>query len=103
MIHVPANLFDLAGIEDPLALKLSRTRRLLVTLWLVCGGKPARGEASCVTARAVWDVHVRGLSRPGRVTVVTVLSQLRDLGFVRSFDAVEGGYAVELVKEETVT
>lgn len=101
-IHVPANLFDLGGIADPWPQHLARARRLLVSLWLVLGGKPMPTEQRAETlaaARAFWDLNVVALSRAGRVTVVTVLFQLRELGVVRSFDAVEGGFAVELVKE----
>lgn len=98
-VIVPAGLFELAGIGEPWPRSLARARRLLVTLWLVCAGRRALTPASVAAARVVWDVHVAGLNRPGQVTVVTVLAQLRELGFVHSFDAVEGGFAVQLVKE----
>lgn len=100
MKHVPADLFDVAGIGDPWSKKLANARRLLVTMWLLhpALNQPAADDVSS-RARAVWDVDVGGLKREGRVTLVTVLCQLRDAGFVRSFDAVEGGFAVELVKE----
>jgi hypothetical protein len=101
LIHVPASLFDLANMGDPWPTGLAKARRLLVTLWIVNGGADGRKttEADSVAARAVWDVNVHGLTRPGRVSVVTVLTQLRELGFVSGFDAVEGGYDVRLAKE----
>jgi hypothetical protein len=91
MIKVPADLFDQLNIGDPWPPKLAFARRLLVTMELTNGDITA--------ARAAWDAHVRALRRPARVTVATALVQLKELGFVRSFDAVEGGFAVELVKE----
>lgn len=103
MIYVPADIFDRGRVSDPWPKHLARWRRLLVTLWLVHGGsrdEPTKPEHAAA-ARAVWDVHVDGLKRDARVTVVSALSQLKSLGFVRSFDAVEGGFEVELVKEAT--
>lgn len=100
MKHVPTDLFKVAGIDEPWPIRLAHARRLLVTMWLIHPelGTPSAPDV-CTQARAVWDVDVNGLKRVGRVTIVTVLCQLREAGFVRSFDAVEGGYAVELVKE----
>ncbi len=100
MNHVPADLFQAGGVDDPWPTKLAHARRLLVTMWLLHPTLSVPAEPDVAAkARAVWDVDVLGLNRPGRVTIVTVLCQLREAGFVRSFDAVEGGYAVALVKE----
>lgn len=99
---VPANLFTIAGIEQPWPTKLARWRRLLVTAWLLCSNGDGPQEATVDDmrrARDVWDTHVAGLDRAAVVTVTTVLAQLKELGFVKSFDAVEGGYAVRIVKE----
>lgn len=97
---VPADLFDAAGIGDPWPKHLARTRRLIVTMWLLHPALHDRASTDLPSkARAVWDVHTVGLARPGRVTVATVLAQLKELGFVRDFDSVEGGFEVELVKE----
>jgi hypothetical protein len=104
-IHVPSNLFELGGIADPWPPHLARARRLLVSLWLVMAGRPLPDSEGALAvsraARKLWDLNVVALSRTGRVTVVTVLFQLRELGVISSFDAVEGGFAVELVKEVT--
>ncbi len=101
MIHVPANIFERCRIGDPFPKHLARWRRLLVTMWLIHGGSDDVPSfvAQATAARAVWDVDVNGLKREARVSVVSALSQLKELGFVQSFDAVEGGFAVELVKE----
>lgn len=99
---VPANLFSLGGIEQPWPTSLARWRRLLVTAWIVCSNSdgPQPGSIELMAqARAVWDAHVEGLKRPAVVTVVSVLVQLKSLGFVQHFDAVEGGFAVRVVKE----
>jgi hypothetical protein len=99
-IHVPANLFELASIGDPFPQDLARWRRRLVTLWLVAGGQALSvPDLAGGLVRAVWRDHERALQRAGRVTVVTALVQLQSLGFVESFEQVEGGFAVELVKE----
>ncbi len=100
MKHVPTDLFEHALLANPWTTKLAGARRLMVTAWLLhtSVNEPSRPEL-ITRARAVWDIHVEGLKRPGRVTVLTVLAQLKELGFVKDFDAVEGGYAVELAKE----
>lgn len=100
VVHVPADLFDLAGL-DAMSTRAAQGRRLLVTLCLVHGGLGGRKvvESESEIARACWSTDPRALSRPGRTTVVTVLTQLRVLGVIVGFDAVEGGYDVELVKE----
>lgn len=100
MKHVPLDLFEAAGIGDPWPKKLASTRRMLVTMWLLHPALDVPAPSDIASrARAVWDVDTNGLKREGRVTIVTVLCQLRDAGFVKSFDAVEGGFAVELAKE----
>ncbi|HTJ17796.1 MAG TPA: hypothetical protein VL494_13545 [Steroidobacteraceae bacterium] len=102
MNHVPTDLFDCVGIGEAWkrSAEVAKTRRLLVTMWLLHPELSQRSQVEIVArAKAVWDVHCDGLVRAGRVSVATVLAQLKDLGFVRSFDAVEGGFAVELVKE----
>jgi|SRR6185369_4296003 len=100
MIFVPADLFELANIGDPWPQHLARFRRLMVSLWLAHGNTPGPATRDMAEiARSAWDCSVYALNRPGRVTVVTALIQLSALGHVRSFDEVEGGFSVELVKE----
>lgn len=99
-VHVPANLFDLAGIGDPFPQDLARWRRRVVTLWLIGGGERLLApDLAGAAVRAVWRDHERALERASRVTVTTALVQLQGLGFVKSFEPVEGGFDVELVKE----
>jgi hypothetical protein len=100
VIHVPADLFELARVGEPWPPRLAYARRLLVTMWVLHPDLRERAaEDLPARARAVWDVHVNGLARHGRVSVTTALVQLKDLGLVRAFDSVEGGFVVELVKE----
>lgn len=100
MRHIPNDLFELALLSKPCAPKLAKARRLIVTAWLLHSdvNEPSKPEL-IARARAVWDIHVDGLQRPGRVTVLTVLAQLKELGFLKDFGAVEGGYDVKLTKE----
>jgi hypothetical protein len=96
---IPSDVFSHCLLDGG-SPKLARARRLIVTAWLLHPSLDHRSSPELfIAARAVWDTHVYALNRPGRVTVVTVLAKLRELGFVDSFDAVEGGYAVKLVKE----
>lgn len=100
-VFVPKKLFDIAGIGDPWPPHLAKARRLLVTMWVLAPDKSkAATDEDTARARWFWDVNPQGLTRAGRVTVLTVLIQLRDIDVIAGFEEVDGGYLVALAKEE---
>ena len=88
---VPSSLLD--GID----MSAGATRRLLVTSWLMSGGgEDARDAKTARAAVEFWHRQRSALLSWRPATVVTVLTELEQLGFVESFEGTEGGFLVKL-------
>lgn len=97
-IFVPADLFELCMLDS--SARAPRARRLLVTMWLFNPGTSRRSEiADVAEARAVWQVVPHWLDRASRVTVLSVLLQLKQIDFVQAVDPTADGYLVSTREE----